>query len=235
VDAEVLNVRDAPSLNSEVAHRLQAGEMVTVLRDSSEWSKISIKGTEGWVYNRYLKPGYSVWVATKTLNVRQEPSLTSQVINQLRQGDEIIVIDAIDSWYQVEKDSWRGWVYSSLVTKYPRKGVGGNQDMKEQYLAEHSELPRIIRDAILEGRFTIGMNMEQVRISMGEPDSVEREPGADEGSAQWVYKQERVQNISSSTDNMGSDEAIIYLNFRHGYLWSWGRDFPIHSEQTTAN
>lgn len=50
-----LNVRDSNSTSGEIIGSLSNGTEVEVLEVKSSWGRISLDGTEGWVYMEYLK------------------------------------------------------------------------------------------------------------------------------------------------------------------------------------
>jgi hypothetical protein len=96
----------------------------------------------------------------------------------------------------------------------------------------------VIRKAIENSTFTIGMSMDQVRVSMGEPDKTEKLYPSSKGTARWVYEFDGVIYTRGASKKITSEESVVYLNFQNGYLWSWGRDFPVpedESQQSTAS
>ena len=54
VNVSVLNIRSAPTTNSEVIGKLQKGQKVEVLEWNKGWAKVRIGNTVGYVYGSYL-------------------------------------------------------------------------------------------------------------------------------------------------------------------------------------
>ncbi|MCQ6280791.1 N-acetylmuramoyl-L-alanine amidase [Bacillus sp. EB600] len=88
----------------------------------------------GWVYNDYIKKAKiktktpkqetptenkeEATVGVTVLNVREKPSLTSQVVGKLKLGTKITVHEEQTGWAKVVSSSGdQGWVYSNYITK----------------------------------------------------------------------------------------------------------------------
>ncbi len=132
VIASVLNVREKPSLDSQVLFKLNRFEEIDVLEKHGEWYKVSKDGKVGWANGKYIKvaeEGYAV-VKAYSLNLRNRPSLNSEVLLKLKLGDKVKLTGKKSGiWVEViyEKDGKKitGWVSSLFLTfnkKPPLKG-----------------------------------------------------------------------------------------------------------------
>ena len=54
-------------------------------------------------------------VTGTVVNFRKEPSLSAKVLNQLKKGTKVNVIDSKDDWYQVVYNDAYGWMHSDWV------------------------------------------------------------------------------------------------------------------------
>jgi SH3-like domain-containing protein len=237
VDVQTLNMRAEPSLNAQVVYRLRYGDMLQVIDENGEWRQVLTGGVEGWVHSEFLRSGFTVWVRTPSLNVRGEPGLTAPIVGRFTQNEEIQVVDKQADWLHVKRGNVNGWVYEPLVSKTEPTHSAADLGKKQDYLDAHPNLPSVIRKAIENSTFTIGMSMDQVRVSMGEPDKTEKLYPSSKGTARWVYEFDGVIYTRGASKKITSEESVVYLNFQNGYLWSWGRDFPVpedESQQSTA-
>lgn len=82
VEANVLNVRENPSLSSKVTGQLKFGTQITIHEELPGWAKIvSSSGVEGWVYDYYISKNArsnhrssSITGTSKTNVKRTDPS-----------------------------------------------------------------------------------------------------------------------------------------------------------------
>jgi len=67
--------------------------------------------------------GKRFFVNTAVANMRDRPSMESEVISQVRNGCPVTVTDKRDGWYRVNMDDGRsGWVFHSLLADAPVPG-----------------------------------------------------------------------------------------------------------------
>lgn len=71
VDAQVLNVRENPSLLSSVVGRLKIGVKITIKDEKAGWAKIvSSSGVHGWVYEKYITKDKHSSIVTPTTKTK---------------------------------------------------------------------------------------------------------------------------------------------------------------------
>ncbi len=138
VQVNNLNVREEPSLTSEVIDQLDKGTKVTVTSEKENWSNITYQNNQGWVASQFIEKSTpasaqeddnddhtsteqakgTVTVQTPILNVRSEGNLGSQVIAQVKQGDKLSFLQEKEAWYQIKLDNGQiGWVANWLVER----------------------------------------------------------------------------------------------------------------------
>ncbi len=54
-------------------------------------------------------------VIASTLNMRESPSINSKIINKLRRGDKIEIVEDTGDWVKVKKDTLQGWVKKEYI------------------------------------------------------------------------------------------------------------------------
>ncbi|MCF6092768.1 SH3 domain-containing protein [Microaerobacter geothermalis] len=133
VNVPVLNVRSGPGVEYEKIGELKKGDTLDVRRVKEGWYQLIFNGQEGWVAGEYAtmdkaaensnslpSPTKPIRMKVKpaVLNMRSGPSLESQVISKLNQGDILTVIQQKNDWFQVKTfDGNEGWVAGWLVTE----------------------------------------------------------------------------------------------------------------------
>tara|TARA_B100000780_G_C20934709_1_gene372655 strand:+ start:168 stop:572 length:405 start_codon:yes stop_codon:yes gene_type:complete len=61
VSSKVLNLRNAPNLKSNVISKLKRYDNLRLIeKDSSNWSKVSYDGVQGYVFSKYIKKGKAI-------------------------------------------------------------------------------------------------------------------------------------------------------------------------------
>jgi len=111
VDANHVNVRGQPRLNSEVVARLAKGQNVTVLEEithnnsgpdePSAWAKIALPSdVHVWVNNGFIDTNKTV--KPKKLNVRGGPGENFSVLGRLEHGETVTQVNAKGDWIEIE-------------------------------------------------------------------------------------------------------------------------------------
>ncbi len=125
VVASTLNVREEPSVDSPVVFKLKRFDEVTVLEQKQGWYRTSNGNVTGWVKSEYIKiaeNGYAL-VKAYALNLREEPSINSNVIIKLKLGDKVKPTGNrkgrwVEVVYKTENGEYTGWV-SSYFLMFP--------------------------------------------------------------------------------------------------------------------
>lgn len=64
----------------------------------------------------WAQSGKTYHVTSSTLNLRTEPTQSSEVVEQLNKNDNLIIIsDSITNWYKVQHNDSTGYVYSEYI------------------------------------------------------------------------------------------------------------------------
>jgi uncharacterized protein YgiM (DUF1202 family) len=109
-----LNVRKAPSTNSQVVLQLQKDAYVQLRGDLGDWYRMDI----GYGSKKYIKEVHGI-VTGDNLRVRSTPdtSLQTNIITTLPVNTEVIICTAGNGWYYVLLDDGRtGWVSGMYIT-----------------------------------------------------------------------------------------------------------------------
>jgi uncharacterized protein YgiM (DUF1202 family) len=112
VDANHVNVRGQPKLNSEVIARLSKDQKVTVITEitrnssgpdePSAWAKIVLPtDVHVWVNSGFIDPA-SKTVKPKKLNVRGGPGENFSVLGRLQRGEQVSQVSVKGDWLEIE-------------------------------------------------------------------------------------------------------------------------------------
>jgi SH3-like domain-containing protein len=112
VEANHVNVRGQPKLNSEVVARLTKDQKVTVIEEitrknsgpdePSAWAKIALPSdVHVWVNSSYIDSNNKT-VKSKKLNFRSGPGENFSVLGRLQRGDVVNQVSAKAEWLEIE-------------------------------------------------------------------------------------------------------------------------------------
>ncbi len=109
-----LNVRKAPGTEEDVIGKLQGDSACDILeKTDTGWYKISSGGIEGYIISEYVLTGEEAKakamdlvklravVQTDSMNIRKEPSTSSDVVGQALLSERYEVISQTDGWIEI--------------------------------------------------------------------------------------------------------------------------------------
>jgi len=144
-----LNVRTGPSTTFPVVQSISPEQYYEIIENNGEWSKIKLNTTTtGWVVNELVtfqeKEADSVMlersviVTADILNVRSEPNTSATVINKLKNGQTIKLLDVKDGWYKITFNEITGWIAADYTEEY---SDNANNTIADGESTDNSELP----------------------------------------------------------------------------------------------
>ncbi|MDO5016118.1 MAG: NlpC/P60 family protein [Eubacteriales bacterium] len=179
VYGEVVNVRTADSMDAEIATELNAGDQVWELETNGSWSHVLLAdGSEGYIYSSLLsynfvpreeeiyqpeepvyqenefEPYYgTLYSLFSGVNIRREPSTSSEVIGTMYYGDYCEAVGYSGGWFQISwYDGEVAYVYGDNLTTDPISSDDLNGEIQHeevQYIA--SDIPTVENPADLAG------------------------------------------------------------------------------------
>ena len=117
-----LNIRKKGSINANIVGKMKKGNIATVLKKGSEWSKVRSGNVTGYVKNQYLVFGDEIEnfakqnvkkvakVQTETLRVRKKASTDSKIVTLVSEDDKLKVKKQTNDWAKVKVDGQTGYV-----------------------------------------------------------------------------------------------------------------------------
>ena len=121
VTAETLNIRKQAMVDSTLVGTYAKGDQIEILEVYGDWGKTD----KGWVSLDYVDmngaaAGRSVPTPASTgngtvtasgLNIRKEPSITSESVGGYGQGDQVTILEVQGGWGRTD----RGWIWLEYV------------------------------------------------------------------------------------------------------------------------
>ena len=120
-----LNVRVAADKSSESIMKLNAGDSVTVLSESGDWTKVEAEGKIGYIKSSNLTYQLTAYCKGSGVNFRMGLSQDSKSLDKLNQGDEMTVLAKVTDRYKVRYNGKIGFVAEEYITFDEMEGSGG--------------------------------------------------------------------------------------------------------------
>lgn len=134
IQADNLNIRSGPSLDSQVIGEANTGETFTLIEEQTQWIGIQFNGTTGWIASEYavIQSNTStesdensvneieteqVITPYKTSNLRNLPSTDGEIVGIIPKGTTLTVNRTIDDWIETEWEGIEGYLPSWVVTE----------------------------------------------------------------------------------------------------------------------
>ena len=145
-----LNIRKTGSTNAKIIGKMKKGNIATVLKKGSEWSKVRSGNVTGYVKNQYLVFGDEIEnfakenvkkvakVQIETLRVRKKASTDSKIVTLVSEDDKLKVKNQSGDWVKVKVDGETGYVskdYAKVTYSFGKaksmKEIQAEQEAKE--------------------------------------------------------------------------------------------------------
>lgn len=134
VNANVLNIRSKPTINSSIIDRLPNGAFISVQETTGDWYKISYNEQVGYAKKEFVshiseplvkgittQKEPSFYVATPTLKVRSGAGTNTAVIGSLQNGAQIKIVETVGTWYKIRFGTTYGFVAKHyIIQKQPQ-------------------------------------------------------------------------------------------------------------------
>jgi cell wall-associated NlpC family hydrolase len=211
-----LNIRKKGSINAKIVGKMKKGNIATVLKKGSEWSKVRSGNVTGYVKNQYLVFGDEIEnfakqnvkkvakVQTETLRVRKKASTDSKIVTLVSEDDKLKVKKQTDDWAKVKVDGQTGYVSKDYakVTYSFGKAKSMKQIQAEQAAKEAQKQA---------AQTTIGN--ESASTSSSNTSNSSTTSGSTKASSVQAAKKASVSVLSSGSSATGSRIASYAQQF----------------------
>ena len=222
-----LNIRKNGSINAKIVGKMKKGNIATVLKKGSEWSKVRSGNVTGYVKNQYLVFGDEIKnfakqnvkkvakVQTETLRVRKKASTDSKIVTLVSEDDKLKVKKQTDDWAKVKVDGQTGYVSKDYakVTYSFGKAKSMKQIQAEQEAKEAKKRAE-------EAARSKSENESVSTTSSGHTSDDGTTSGSTTGSAQTTKKAS--VSVSSSGSSATGSRIASYAQQFVGNPYVWG-------------
>lgn len=118
-----LRLREKPSTSADIITIAPKGDTVVIIRQVDDWYLVNYNLHIGYMHGDYLtvKTRKNVELGTGSVdaslvNLRNGPSTSNTMLDQLKAGEEVEIFGFNSGWYKVRYESQIGYIRSDLVT-----------------------------------------------------------------------------------------------------------------------
>ncbi len=118
-----LRLREKPSTSADIITVAQKGDTVVVIRQVDDWYLVNYNLHIGYMHGDYLtvKTRENVELGTgavdaSLVNLRNGPSTSTTMLDQLKAGEEVEIFGFNSGWYKVRYEGQIGYIRSDLVS-----------------------------------------------------------------------------------------------------------------------
>ncbi|WP_434297890.1 SH3 domain-containing protein [Clostridium sporogenes] len=150
--SSLLNVRSSANLSSSIIGSLKNGSSVSILGKTGSWYKIKYGSKVAYVSSNYIsssnnsnsssdnnsntstdKGTVKLSSTSSSLNLRENPSLSSKILGRLSHGSSVDILGKTDSWYKIKYGSKIGYVSSQFITTSNSSNSSGSSVTNQRF------------------------------------------------------------------------------------------------------
>lgn len=212
-----VNVRSAPSTDSEIVGKIYNNCAATILENDGEWYKIESGNVQGYINAQYFVTGEAAkqlalevgkvfaTVNTMTLNVREGQGTDTSILTQLPEGGVFDVEQYGDGWVYLNVDSdIKGWVSQEFVDISVEFDKAVTLEEEQAMLAEKQRLEeeaaaaeKAAREAAERERAASQQTQSQQTPSQPQTQQPEQTPSSDNSSQTYYDEPSASDSVSS--------------------------------------
>lgn len=142
VTVDDLNVRSDASLSSSIIGKLHTGDLVHVLEETQDWSRISFNEGDAWVSSDYLKSEQAKAKSTSVdtsqtqisilydgTNIRKKPSIQSKIVQTVSAGEVFTVTNKEGDWLEIDYGSGKTGYVANWIVSQPNQHRSGTKGL----------------------------------------------------------------------------------------------------------
>ena len=150
--SSLLNVRSSANLSSSIIGSLKNGSSVSILGKTGSWYKIKYGSKVAYVSSNYISSSNNsnsssdnnsststgrgtvkLSSTSSSLNLRENPSLSSKILGGLSHGSSIDILGKTGSWYKIKYGSKIGYVSSQFITTSNSSNSSGSSVTSQRF------------------------------------------------------------------------------------------------------
>jgi len=150
--SSILNVRSSANLSSSIIGSLKNGSSVSILGKTGSWYKIKYGSKVAYVSSNYIsssnnsnsssdnnsntstgKGTVKLSSTSSSLNLRENPSLSSKILGGLSHGSSVDILGKTGSWYKIKYGSKIGYASSQFITTSNSSSSSGSSVTNQRF------------------------------------------------------------------------------------------------------
>ena len=201
-----VNVRSIPSEEGEIIGKLYNNSVGTYISEENGWYQITSGSVTGYVKADYCVTGDDAveiarevgkrfaTVTTQTLFVRKEPSTEAAILSMVPEADELLVLDQVEGWVQVDVEEGTGWISTDYVELHSEFVQAESKEEEAARLAKEAEERRKAREAAAAASASQSTNSTTTTTTTASATNYSVSSGSAEGVAVAEYALQFVGN-----------------------------------------
>lgn len=154
-----VNVRNNPSIYSDVVGKINVGGGGDIIEIGPEWTKIKSGNLEGYINNKYILVGYKIEghepefairkasATANSLRIRKSASTSGNVLCTLNIGEVMDIIELGDKWTKVSAKGYVGFVATEYIEVIYEMGKGITVEEEQAAIQAQKEKERREKEA----------------------------------------------------------------------------------------
>lgn len=236
-----LRLRMGPGTSYQVISTLRKGTEVTIISIDSDWINVLTSEGKGWVHEDYLETSHrteetsaisssiqeteldvsnvkSAIILEDQINVRNEPSTSSDIIGKVAKNTVIHVLEEQGDWAKIQYSGNSGWIYKNLLRyEHTEAEIGTKINKTISIIYNQSNIrSSASSSAPVIQQASAGETFQAVEL-LNDWFKIEISKGEYGYIADWIVKE--VDQEIQLTDESGSSDLtnkIIVLDPGHG-------------------
>lgn len=166
VNTNSLNLRSGAGTNFNSIAKLNNGDKVTILAEEGDWYKVEANGKEGYVSKKYITKNSdetstedsSEGTSNKTKLTNNStlyvlPLLNSTKLDELKSGDEVILVSVNGMWAYVYAGNNSGWLFTKNLESTEIK-IGSVSTTSAETVSENTAVNTTVENKVAESTNT---------------------------------------------------------------------------------
>jgi hypothetical protein len=116
VNANLLNIREKASLESDVIGKLKRDDIVEIVKSHGDWYEIKHLDSSAFVAAKFIMEMVKIGtVNANLLNIRSLPSKEADKLALLKRDQQVVIVDVLDGWYKIKFRDGFAYVFSQFI------------------------------------------------------------------------------------------------------------------------
>ena len=145
VNVDGLNIRLEPNRDSAVLGRFNTGQAVELLGSENGFFEINYQGTRAYISAEFVDVvNTHATISGDAVNIRDNPSMDSKVLERFNSGQGVTAIGIIDEWVRIEHNGDKAYVNQNFISGNFVDGLMSVSPSAPPVIADEAPLESVI-------------------------------------------------------------------------------------------